>query len=965
MRRGDIPDALRWLENAWRLTHGAADVAAAYGAALLVAGDRRSIDVLAESSSMHAVPDLTWLLVRARALLGDYDGALATFTRGLQCFAPDPDLAGIVANLIKAADAPGWCGLSALGHLRVFPVARVQPGRLAVHLDGRVRALTWARTKDGYHATLPRGWWSSGKLSVLVQGRELVGSPIDIQSITRVEGFAENDGRSIKGWIWFPNDPASTPYVEIAAPGKDKTVRVVADDMGARIAHPHKLARPRGFHVDADAVNPDWDKVHVRTPFGKELAGAPLHLDLEERNLRASVWHAAATGRKQRGIPPLLPLPAVPVGMRTVCSNRKIAPRRGVDVVVPVYGGLEETRLCLDSVLATMPRTSRLIIVDDCAPDPALKALVQKVARHGSVDLIVNKVNRGFPGAANAGIAAASRDRDVILLNSDTIVPRGLVDRLRKVAHAAPAIGTVTPLSNDATIMSYPNQHSERNETPRPDEVQGIAEIVAQANGLQSVDVPTAVGFCMYMRRECLDEVGVLREDIFAQGYGEENDFCLRASQLGWRHVAATGIYVAHSGSASFGAAKRYLSARNGRWINRLHPGYDSMIARFVESDPLAPMRRRIDLARLDAQAPRQNTTIVIAHGKLGGVRKHITDRQAEIEGGGASSIVLLPQAKGRCRIDLGDESFPNLIYSVGEEWDALVGLLASFNPDCVELHHFMGHDPRVMDLPDALGVPLKLIVHDYSWFCTRVHLMDSSRKYCGEPDLAACEQCYSDLGSALEEDIRPTALVARSADWLAKAETVVVPSADVAKRLRRHFPTVRPVTEAWEGEPVSRRRHARPRDVMERICLIGAIGHEKGYDILFDCAHDAARRELPIEFHLIGYSCDDRRLLETGKVFITGPYEEAELDGLIDAQHASVGLLPSILPETWSYALSAMMRSGLAVLSFDIGAQAERLRRYKRGRLVPLATPASALNGVLLQMLAEGPKDGALEKIG
>ena len=140
--------------------------------------------------------------------------------------------------------------------------------------------------------------------------------------------------------------------------------------------------------------------------------------------------------------------------------------------------------------------------------------------------------------------------------------------------------------------------------------------------------------------------------------------------------------------------------------------------------------------------------------------------------------------------------------------------------------------------------------------------------------------------------------------------------------------------------------------------------GYEKGYDILLDCARDAARRDLPIEFRLVGFSCDDKRLLETGKVFITGQYEEAELDGLIDAQHATVGLLPSILPETWSYALSAMMRSGLDVLSFDIGAQAERLRRYRRGRLVPLATPAAALNGVVLKMLAEGAHGGALEKL-
>ena len=93
------------------------------------------------------------------------------------------------------------------------------------------------------------------------------------------------------------------------------------------------------------------------------------------------------------------------------------------------------------------------------------------------------------------------------------------------------------------------------------------------------VDIPTAVGFCMYIRRDCLDQVGLLREDLFAQGYGEENDFCLRARHLGWRHVAAPGVFVAHVGGQSFGAARGHLVARNMAVLNRLHPGYDALIA--------------------------------------------------------------------------------------------------------------------------------------------------------------------------------------------------------------------------------------------------------------------------------------------------------------------------------------------------------------------------------------------------
>ena len=78
--------------------------------------------------------------------------------------------------------------------------------------------------------------------------------------------------------------------------------------------------------------------------------------------------------------------------------------------------------------------------------------------------------------------------------------------------------------------------------------------------------MPTGHGFCLYIRAECLDETGLLREDLFAQGYGEENDFCMRARHLGWRHVAVPGVFVAHHGAGSFNAARDDLHAsQSGR----------------------------------------------------------------------------------------------------------------------------------------------------------------------------------------------------------------------------------------------------------------------------------------------------------------------------------------------------------------------------------------------------------------
>ncbi len=110
-----------------------------------------------------------------------------------------------------------------------------------------------------------------------------------------------------------------------------------------------------------------------------------------------------------------------------------------------------------------------------------------------------------------------------------------------------------------------------------------LAALARRANGGAVVDIPVGVGFCMYIRRDCLDAVGLLRADVFAQGYGEENDFCLRARHLGWRHVAAPGVFVAHVGGQSFGAAASHLRARNSVLLERMHPGYAGLIQRHVD----------------------------------------------------------------------------------------------------------------------------------------------------------------------------------------------------------------------------------------------------------------------------------------------------------------------------------------------------------------------------------------------
>ncbi len=132
---------------------------------------------------------------------------------------------------------------------------------------------------------------------------------------------------------------------------------------------------------------------------------------------------------------------------------------------------------------------------------------------------------------------------------------------------------------------------------------------------------------------------------------------------------------------------------------------------------------------------------------------------------------------------------------------------------------------------------------------------------------------------------------------------------------------------------------------------LLGAIGRHKGYKVLLDCAKDAKSRKLPIEFVVIGYSENDAALAATSKVYITGRYGEGEASHLLARERIDVAWFPSVWPETWCYTLDYALAAKLRVMTFDLGALAERLQSRPNTKLLPLNTEASEINDHLIRL--------------
>ena len=692
------------------------------------------------------------------------------------------------SRIAQDAKCAGWVGVIGSGR------AITHVHRCQATLDGKQLGVN---DDDLAERELPASWLKASELAVTSRAGRVLGSPVDLASIRRVTGYVEHaPGVGLTGWALAPFDQDTPPAIDVFANDDSRPfASVVADDHSLVMEQGDGAQQALGFTVPAARLPPGstW---HVRTRDGTALAGSPIYAGAE------------ALAAREHRLDPWRPI-SVTLAENLPTIKRRIPNRRALDVIVPLYRDADLAASCIASVRASCPADARIVAVDDGSPDPALRAWAERAHASGEIVLLRHATNKGFPSAVNTGLRHAA-GRDVLLLNSDTALPPGAIQRLADAAYSAPDIGTVTPMTNDGSITTLATPGAA---DPMPDAATLAATnaTIARANDGVLIDLPTCVGFCTFIRHDCLAETGLFREDAFAQGYGEENDFSCRAALLGWRHVAACDVIVAHAGGASFGAVRLSLMSRNLGIMERLHPGYLAMVTDFSTRDPLQPARHAYDRARWADARSKPGGIVLVTHDSGGGVERHVTERAAAIVAAGTRAIVVRPAtgpdgetdgepAIGYVVSDGPARTHPNLIFPDAQ---SLATFLRDDHPSAVELHHTASHKAGIERLAGLLRVPFDIVVHDYAAICPRVTLCGGTGAYCGLPaDSRDCDDCIADNGARIPfagsvGDLRATQSILFGA-----ARRVVVPANDAALRLARIMPRLQPVVGAWEAGP-------------------------------------------------------------------------------------------------------------------------------------------------------------------
>ena len=461
----------------------------------------------------------------------------------------------------------------------------------------------------------------------------------------------------------------------------------------------------------------------------------------------------------------------------------KNGPRSEVDIAVPIYNGYDDLVRCIDSLKRHTDLTKhRVLLIDDCSPDERVRAMLRELCGERVYDrpaaeedrsgrdacgfiAVFNEKNQGF--SANVNLALAWSDRDTILLNSDTVVTRGWVEKLSACAYRSERTATVTPLSNAATLASVP-VFLRDNPLPEGYTVDSYADLVERVSLHRYPRVTVGVGFCLYVRQDAFEVAGAFDAKTFGRGYGEENDFCFRCSMLGYTHVLCDDTFIYHRGTASFDTEeKKRLVEEHDRILRRRYPDMTKANDDYCREDPDREIRDNLLLHQCLDNGRRNLLYFLhldfreVARGSIGGTQLHVRDLVqgasrdfnvfvASRDGDALRLTVYVQEPEGMPEWDVlrreesaqEDCRLISLKFPIGKEEpfpvfydeqlaETLRGILRAFSIDLVHVHHTQGLSLDIYRVCRQMEIPVMATLHDYYYACPTTKLLRGDGQYC------------------------------------------------------------------------------------------------------------------------------------------------------------------------------------------------------------------------------------------
>lgn len=435
---------------------------------------------------------------------------------------------------------------------------------------------------------------------------------------------------------------------------------------------------------------------------------------------------------------------------------------RAIDIIIPIYNAYEDLVQCVASIWKyTDLKKNRLILVNDKSPDKRVEEYLNRIAG-GTILVHQSEQNGGFSASVNIGMGFSDQN-DVVLLNSDTIVTRNWLDKIRTCAYSEEMIGTVTPLSNSATLASVPI-FGQDNPIPDGVTIDEMAEIVERCSFRDYPQITVAVGFCMFIKRKVIAEIGLFDAETFGRGYGEENDYCCRCEMMGYKHVLCDDTFIYHKGTASFlNDQKKALMDEHVRILEGRYPSGMRNNHLFCMRNPHQYIRDNL-VMYLNLHNGKKNVLYVLhddfrdgALNNVGGTQLHVRDLTQQLIH--KFNIFVLAKDQNSFRLSVYTEeaetmyqfadasvsSYP--LFRDQKQKILFENIISAFSIDLVHVHHISKLSLEIYYAAKKMNIPIITTIHDFYMLCPTCFLYNINKEFCSGKDDALCDRCLAGIG--------------------------------------------------------------------------------------------------------------------------------------------------------------------------------------------------------------------------
>lgn len=618
-----------------------------------------------------------------------------------------------------------------------------------------------------------------------------------------------------------------------------------------------------------------------------------------------------------------------------------------VDVIVPIYNGYQFFEKLFASIALTKMKY-RLILINDKSPDLRVLEYLEEFARENeNVILLENEKNLGFPKTVNKGFEIS--ENHIALVNTDVELPELWLERLMLPIFLNDKIASATPYTTCGTICSFP-EIGKDNKLFLGLDVQKIDDEFKKIQP-KYTEIPTGVGFCMGINKKALQEVGKFDADSFGKGYGEENDWCQRAIAKGYKNVQVENLFVFHNHGGSFLSTdkKRFL-VEHEKILLKKHPYYNRDVAKYFTLDPNKEIREFLKLNLL-CKFEKLKTVLAFDHNLGGGATKYLIEKKNDCIKRGQAFVII--------RYDFVKEVYMICFYSKY----CNIRLHIKRRRDWIEVAKYLGVNEiwinelatypdlylmldEIRSFSQKYDIPVKMLIHDYFSVCPTINLLDFKEKYCNIPNCKQCEECLKKVKTLQVSECKSMVRWRKEwGDFLKACTEVVVFSQDSENIINKAFgelDNIHVIPHKIGYLPILEKKSKTTKTL--NIGLLGILTKHKGENIICRMIRLIEQEQLDIRIILIGKSSKE---INSPIFKQTGEYTRDSIPRLILENDIDIFMISSICPETFSYTAEEVMTMRMPVMCFNIGAPAERVKKYEKGIIIPEISAEAVLKTI------------------